>query len=58
MAVDLEPGTLVYTLLLFAGVVLAVTVVNVVFIDASIGGAVVRGIAIGLGAAVMNWYIY
>ncbi|WP_396613339.1 hypothetical protein ACH9L7_17050 (plasmid) [Haloferax sp. S1W] len=56
MPLDIEPGTWTYAVLLFVGVVLAVTVANVVVLDTSVGGALLRGAAIGFGAAAMNWY--
>ncbi|UVE51938.1 hypothetical protein KU306_16555 (plasmid) [Haloferax larsenii] len=57
MSLKLEPGTPVYALLLFVGVLVAVTAVNVAVIGASVRGAVLRGVAIGGGAAVANWFL-
>lgn len=57
MSLKLEPGTLVYALLLFVSVLVAVTTVNVAVIGASVRGAVLRGVAIGGGAVVANWFL-
>jgi hypothetical protein len=54
---ELEPGTFVYALLLFVGVLAAVTVVNVAVLGASVRGAALRGVAIGFGAIAANWYL-
>ncbi|QPV63289.1 hypothetical protein I7X12_01250 [Halosimplex litoreum] len=56
MSIALEPGTWAYFAVLFVGIVVAVTLVNVVALDAPVPGSVVRGIAIGVGAVVASWY--
>jgi hypothetical protein len=57
MSLAVESGTWQYALLLFVGVLVVVAAVNILVLRVEAGDALLRGAAIGIGAAVMNWYV-